>query len=148
MNCSYPKTPIVRGGIRNPYYKCLDYYIMTKPPQDRFRSGTSKVQEIVHRCNLEPYYKDFFLQGLNRNAAPNINLKQYYDGIITMVKAMYIDIVNKGIKYSNLNQEDSAKLLIKRVLATIDGFCEEEIAKIGLMFDLQLSKVAEEYEDC
>lgn len=148
MSCSYPKTAVRKGGIRNPYYKCLDYYIMIKPPQDSIRKGKSKVQEIIHRCNLEPYYRDFIIEGINRNSAPGINIKQYYDGLITMLKAMYIDIVNKGIKYSTLDQRNSAILIIKRVLETIDGFCEEEISKIALMFDLQLSKVAEEYVSC
>lgn len=148
MTCTYPKTAIRKGGIRNPYYKCLDFYVMTKPPQDKLRKGTSKVQEIIHRCNLEPYYKDFILQGLNRNSAPNIDIRQYYGALINMLQATYIDIVNKGIKYSNLNQRDSAILIIKRVLQSIDGFCESEIAKISMMFDLQLSKVAEEYVNC
>lgn len=137
-NCKFPTHIIRKGSIRNPLYTCVDYYIMTKPPQ----KGPA---QVIHRSNLEPYYADFIHQGIIASEGINADSRQYYDSVVTFIKGAYYDIREKGILYSNLTPHDSAIILIRRSLDNL-GMCQDEILKLGQLFDLRLLEIEDEIE--
>lgn len=136
MNCRYPTYKT--SGMRNPYYKCLDFYVMTKAPNGGKR--------IVHRCWLEPYIQEFLEQGFYDRSSPDNDIRDYYDNIVTFMKGAYKILTDWGIMYENLNARDSAVLVIRRALSNI--VCEEEMAKIEQLFSLDISKVGKRELRC
>ena len=131
--CNYPINKINPKGIRNPFYTCVDWYVMTNPPQ----KGPAVP---INRCELEPYYADFIEPVFVENAKLNVDIREYYNRIVVMLRAAYYDLRKKGIMYSNLSPHDSAILVIRRVLDQL-GVCQNEILKISQLFDLRLLEV-------
>jgi hypothetical protein len=129
-------------GSSNPYYKCVDYYLLNHIT----KTGVRKDKRAVHRCALEDYIETFIGKGFKNQLDPNINTKQYYQMILVWLKAAYKRLMQLGVTYSNLNERDSATLVIRRVLSKY--VCEEEMCRIGELFNLNLNKTGEQYLNC
>lgn len=102
-------------GLRpmtNPYFDYVDFYVM--------RNGRN--QRIVHRCGIEDYYKKMLFDSINFN--PSANMEQYYNVIVAYVKGAYEHIIKNGIFYKGLSAENSALLIIRRILKCIIGECD------------------------
>lgn len=129
-------------GVRNPYYKCVDYYLLNHITE----TGVRKDKRAVHRCVLEDYIETFLGKGFKFQLDPNINIKQYYGSIVVWLKASYRKLRELGVTYSNLSEHDSAILVIRRILSKF--VCEEEMCKLAKLFDLNLSMTGEQYLVC
>lgn len=129
-------------GVSNPYYKCVDYYLLNHIT----KVGVRKDKRAVHRSVLEDYIETFLGKGFKQQLDPNINIRQYYSSIVVWMRAVYKKLKDLGVTYSNLSEHDSAILVIRRILSTF--VCEEEMCKLAKLFDLNLSMTGERYLSC
>lgn len=113
-NCKgYPK--VKTCGVRNPYYKYLDYYY------------SEKLGRNINRCQIEEYFTGWLLRNININ--PQENIVTYYRTVVAYVRPLYFLLVDDyGMHYSNLSKDCTALLIIKRCLSKI--FSEAEAARI------------------
>src|SRR5574338_327830 len=125
-SCSFPTYKTM--GTHNPYYKCVPYYILNNAPQ--------RCKQILQRCVLEDYFEEFLGKGFLFNSKPGIDIRQYYFSIAVWLKAVYRRLRELKVTYSNLNEHDSALIVIRRILSKF--VCEEEMCKIATLFDLNL----------
>lgn len=140
QNCKIPSYRTY--GLSNPYYKCVDYYLMSAAPNSSPRTN----KRAIHRLYVEDYIESFIGKGFKTLLDPNINPAVYYNTLLYWLNACYKKLRGWKITYSNLNEHDSAILVIRRVLSKY--VCEEEMCKISQLFDLNLNFENEKLIEC